>query len=207
MNYPFIFLIGIIFYSQITFAQESNSSNEMEDSSWGLKLGASRHWQNEGDFSFASDLGYLGGMYFKKPHGRFIATSYEWQVMQMGYRVKETTIQNLEKIIINRTYIQTLFNFHVTPVRFIDISFGLYGGIAVNSNEEWHFTSEVDVKDEEQNLRQLDVGAKFNISFWLNRIGLGLEYYHGFVNTDTETGPDFVFTNRAISLSAKYIMK
>ena len=199
--------IGFAFCCAAAFAQDDSSPNETNDSSWGLKFGASRHWQNEGSFNFDADLGFLGGMYFMNPKGKYIATSYEWQVMQMGYRINETTSSNLEKIVINRTYIQVLYNFHFTPANFIDISLGAYGGFAVNSNEKWHFTSGVDERDEENNLRQFDAGAKLSASFWLNRIGLGLEYYHGFVNTDTETGPDFVFTNRAVSLSAKWTMK
>lgn len=203
----FLFLLGIVFIPQILFAQANSSTDKSNDSSWGLKLGVSNHWQNEGDFNFDADIGFLGGMYFKKPFGKFIATSYEWQVMQMGYRINETNTPDLEKIIINRNYIQAIVNLHVTPVQLIDISIGVYGGIAIGSNEKWHYVSEVEEREKEDNLRQLDIGAKLNLSLWLNKLGLGLEYYHGVVNTNTVTGSDFIFTNRAISISAKYIME
>lgn len=200
----YLLLIGTTLFSQAICAQESN----LLDSSWGLKFGASKHWQDNDNadfFNFDTDLGFLAGMYFKKPFGKFIATSYEWQVMGMGYRIDATDVQELEKIIVNRSYIQVLLNLHLTPTEFIDISLGGYAGIAVDSNEEWHYASGVDERDKENNLRQLDAGTKLNVSLQISRIGLGLEYYHGLIDTHIE--PEFTFTNRAISLSVRYFME
>jgi len=198
-----LFLFFLLFYIHSMDAQNGSSVNE-KDYKWGLKPGGSLHWQNEGDFHFDTDFGWLFGMYFIKQRGKLLATSYEWQVMEMGYQINETTDPALDKIVINRTYIQVLLNLHLTPAKFIDFSVGGYAGIAVNDNEKWFYETGLDERDSQTNLRQLDAGVKLSATIWLRPFGLSAEYYNGILNTNINNGPDFVFTNRALAICLKF---
>jgi len=95
---------------------------------------------------------------------------------------------------------------HFTPMKFIDVYAGAYIGIVVINNQEWFYTSGLEER-EDSSLRQFDAGWRLGTTVWLKRIGIGLEYYNGIINTDTITGPEFVFTNRAFSLVGKYLIE
>lgn len=145
------------------------------------------------------------GMFIKKPYGKFIALSYVWQVQQMGYQITNTIDPNLEKILINRNYIQVMGGIHIMPTKFIDLSAHAYFGVG-GGKEKWHFDTGVEERDE-TDLREMDAGAKLGATVWLKKIGLGVEYYHGLLNTKKGTGSNFVFTNRAYSVVAKFIIE
>lgn len=172
---------------------------------FGLKLGVNRHWKERGTFNFEANHGLLFGMYMKRPLGKFVATNFEGQVIQMGYRINNTIDPNLDKIVINRTYLQVNPGLCFTPVKFIDIYADASLGVLIKNKTKWFYRTGVE-EGRYGSLRIFDIGAKFGVNVWLNRIGVGVEYYHGLINTDMDidVGTEYISTNHAFAITAKY---